>query len=442
LLADISPLAPAPAAAQDAAPKLAHVAPYWLYQQAGRRWTIRTLRWNSGSSTPEISYTRLEVKSVTATEAVVESLATNRWGGREGRAVRVTHKFDGSLLKNLPTDPRTPVETITVMAGEFECFRRSFSLGEVTVTEWHSTRLPLLCVKSVQIGAGTTNIDQLSDFAEAPVEGGVVYRQAGRSWTMTSGVEGARTHQRWTVLSVKGRRANVRFENLDAEGRPVEGASTEMNQAIDNNFEVPTGDRESRTELLQTPAGNIVATTVRWGDTRWWYARHWPGLLVKSESDGASSVLSAFDFGHDPAGFFRKPGNKATLVHSLKRDGQLTLKRLRVEVERVEDDVAHCKRVRLDDKGTETGSEAFTVEISKLPRAALGDNPTTGAFITEESLPGIGPDKRALRCLRHALATREEKFVRHVFGGLEVGLRRETAGESETLVLEDITLSE
>ena len=308
-----------------------------LYRVAGRHWMVkRTPKPGNEGGDTNTSYEKYEIMDVYEEEAVMRStsLGMDR-KPTAGRGMDITIKFDKDNY-NFGTPPgfnKQKTEKIKVSAGSFTCIRYISKDGAMKM--WKSTEFPGLLVKRDD-RFGTTELENLllvpgdtgykakkkkkkkkkkKGEAEVEVDQYRLFKSKGLSWahrTRTSSGKDKRFHKSevWQneITKVGDEEAEVQVVRLTEMLKPMKGIDekteiVKFDDSFEDRLKPSLRAREERTEKRIVKAGFFECTVFSYtdedgNDATAWYAKEWPGLLVRKliETDTADTVVELVKF--------------------------------------------------------------------------------------------------------------------------------------------------
>lgn len=303
---------------KDAAPD-----PYVLYRVAGRTWMLkRTPKQGMDGGDTNTSFMRYEVTGVWENRAEYKQYLLDE-GKKESESsatdVKVEFSQDGLLFKDPIGFRKIRVEKIKVPAGTFECIRWESGLDNATL--WRSVDYPSLIVKSDD-NYGTRELVEF-DFVEGdpnykapkdnkkkkksePKEDELTETRLlgskGKKWilktTTTRGKNRVRSFlvQQYEVTRADKESCEVSITELTLtleklKGAKVETVTVNFAQDLREWLQPKSRARLDRTEKRLTVAGLQECQVYTFEDEQdnactAWYAKNWPGLLVRQTAKG------------------------------------------------------------------------------------------------------------------------------------------------------------
>jgi Ca2+-binding EF-hand superfamily protein len=148
--------------AKEAESKAADDDPWALYRKKGRLWVHKTqLVFPDMTIT---TYAKEEVIEVTDSFAKIRMTSWSE--GKEDTPETMERTVEFTNPERLPKNKYKTEETITVKAGEFECYKHSVENAKRSRAEWWYKKYPLLQIKVVAKETEGTTTTELIEFKE------------------------------------------------------------------------------------------------------------------------------------------------------------------------------------------------------------------------------------------------------------------------------------
>jgi hypothetical protein len=321
-------LLPSPHVAQDAPANEPAIELMRLYREKGRNWSYRELNWTRAGVTKEqvIQYRVLKTsdadcevsRSTVSTFEVNSSTEKFRFDDKD----RSHAEWAAAAL---------PTVEVKLAFRTFACKKHRERVGDVDVTTWVSTEFHPLVVRQTILGKDSLQSLTLTSFEESPTDPWLLYRIAGRTWTIRFGTAASPIYTRNTVKDVTDTQATVVSEQLDKDMKPFGGAAASQYTLTFSNavYEMDFGPQPPSTrETFTCQAGEFDCAVSKFGDVKYYASARWSGLIVGSDAKNAGYELIEFDLGHDAMRFYRAAGNK--LVRRITKDKVVTTETITV----------------------------------------------------------------------------------------------------------------
>ena len=298
--------------------------PYALYKRLGRSWKHKSAIAMEGMD-DIISYVEYEIIELTEEYSVQKMTALDK-DGEAYAGMKPTETKIKFISFPDPSDdpdyeaPELTKETITVEAGEFECWFTEMS----GTKSWTSIEFPGLLVKMRgKIGEmelvewnkdGTKKDDDKSTEGtdKKPSEEGnevdvfALYKKLGRKWTHRStttiaGMDPMVTYMKYEITEVTETYATQTMTILDKDKKKMAGmkpfdSKIEFiipEQAADKGDAAP----KLETETIKVEAGEFKCYKNDMAGTVSWVSVKYPGLLIKMKSGTTSMELIEWNEG-------------------------------------------------------------------------------------------------------------------------------------------------
>lgn len=297
--------------------------PYVLYRVAGRTWMLkRTPKMGMDRGDTNTSFMKYEVTAVWENRAEFKQYLLDE-GKKEGEGsatdVKINFKEDDLVFRDPAGHRKVRVEKIKVPAGTFDCVRWESSLDNSTL--WRSVDYPSLIVKSDD-NYGTRELIEF-DYLEGdpnykapaskkkkkkaePKEDELtdtrLLGSKGKKWILkTTTLRGKNRSKSFLVQQYEVTKADKEGCELEIteltlnleklKGAKVEKVSLNFAQDLRDWLEPKRRSRLDRSEKRITAAGLLECQVYTYEDEQErscvaWYAKAWPGLLVRQTVKG------------------------------------------------------------------------------------------------------------------------------------------------------------
>jgi hypothetical protein len=343
-----------------------------LYRLPGTNWNYRVVNWHREGMAETVNeawrVAKVEENRATVTRNGM-SFSGAAWNSTE------VHSLDS------PTDDQIALaatglveETLDMGFAKFPCKKHVKTSGEEQTTSWVSTDYHPLVVKQVLLSPDHSEIRKLTAFQTSESDPWLLYRMAGRSWTIKQvvkvGDEEMVSYARNSVDSVGPDHAMLKMEMLDKDKKAMAGMPEPTPYKIEFNtgnpaetVKQPEAQAVAR-EKIKVAAGEFDCTVQNFGKTKIWMSAIWAGLTIKMEAESFASELEEFDLGHDLNRFYRAAGNADTSRTTTEIGGMKISTIAKRSVSKVEDGKATYTLVSLDQNGREIARNEMTMPVA------------------------------------------------------------------------------